>query len=268
MQEEEVDLSIDRLTFRRRAVRPMECLREGWQMIRDYYWLFLGITLVALLISQAAAIILTGPLTCGIYLCLLRRARGRDVTFDMLFQGFEYFVPSLIATLIMIVPVVIFAMVVLVLEMVGLFAAGALMAQGGPPNRLAIVGLWAIVIVFALVFYLVILFVNALFVFTMPLIVDRKLSGLEAVKLSARAVMANLRGVVLLLLLETLVCLGGALLCCVGAYFVLPLQYAMVTIAYLQVFSPEPEVPAMVEEVEPAPYEPPPMPTNDSTAYR
>jgi hypothetical protein len=29
--------------FRRGAIAPMECIKEGWALIKDQYWLFLGI---------------------------------------------------------------------------------------------------------------------------------------------------------------------------------------------------------------------------------
>src|SRR5437660_741121 len=94
----------DRFAFERGVVKPMECLREGWQLIKDDYWLFLGISLVGSLLAGAVPAILVGPAMCGIHLCLLRRLHGRRVSFDMLFRGFDYFGPSLIATLIIFVP--------------------------------------------------------------------------------------------------------------------------------------------------------------------
>src|SRR5947209_9073420 len=94
--------------FRSRAVRPVDCLTAGWRLIQDQYWLFLGITLVGLIIGSLAPLgILQGPCMCGIFYCLARRDRGRRVSFDMLFKGFDYFVDSLVATLFMIVPIML-----------------------------------------------------------------------------------------------------------------------------------------------------------------
>src|SRR4051794_36079692 len=91
--------------FQRGVVRPIQCLREGYQLIKRDYWLFLGICVVGVLIGSAAPMnLLMGPMMCGIYLCLLLRLHGEEVRFNDLFEGFSYFVPSLIATLLMLVP--------------------------------------------------------------------------------------------------------------------------------------------------------------------
>src|SRR6478752_4659273 len=92
-------------SFRRGAIRPTDCFRAGWELIKADYWLFLGIALVGWLLAALVPFgILAGPMMCGIYLCLFRAQRGRAVKFEILFKGFDYFVQSLIATLIMIVP--------------------------------------------------------------------------------------------------------------------------------------------------------------------
>jgi len=93
------------LNFNRRAVRPVECLREGWQLIKDDYWLFLGICIIGVLIAGLVPMgILAGPMMCGINICLLRRMGGRPVKFDMVFRGFDHFLPSL---LVGIVPIAV-----------------------------------------------------------------------------------------------------------------------------------------------------------------
>src|SRR5262245_30645561 len=101
-------MSEARPAFRSGAVRPVECLSAGWRLIRDEYWLFLGVSLVGVLIAGAVPFgILAGPMMCGIYYCLLRRARGHRVKFEMLFRGFDHFAQSLIATLLMMVPLLL-----------------------------------------------------------------------------------------------------------------------------------------------------------------
>ena len=90
-------------SFNRGVVRPVECLKAGWQLIRNDYWLFFGITLVGVLLGNLVPFgLLLGPMMCGIYLCLLRHAGGRRVALEMLFEGFNYFAQSLIATLLMV----------------------------------------------------------------------------------------------------------------------------------------------------------------------
>ena len=83
-----------------RAVRPVECLRAGWDLVKGDYWLLLGITFVGGLIAGLAPLgVMMGPMMCGIYFCPVSPGPRPPIRFEMLFDGFEHFVPSLIATL-------------------------------------------------------------------------------------------------------------------------------------------------------------------------
>src|SRR5467141_1111932 len=96
------------LEFRRNAVQPMECLRAGWDLIKNQYWLFVGITVVGIIIGSVVPLgILMGPMMCGIYLALFQTRRGQPIEFGVLFKGFDYFGDSLIATLLHIIPVIV-----------------------------------------------------------------------------------------------------------------------------------------------------------------
>lgn len=238
-------MSAELPTFNRGVVRPLECLREGWRLIRDQYWLFLSIALVGTLLGQLAPLgVLMGPAMCGIYFCLLRREAGQPVTFDMLFRGFNYFVPSLIATLIVLIPVLLLVGVFYVLLLVGLMVlAGTAQQQpSGEPDPVAAWVFLGLTGVFYLVAIVVGLVVSVLFFFTYPLIVDRGLSGPDAVRTSARAALGNFGGVLGVVLLSSLLSLLGLLACYVGMFFELPIGLAMVAIAYRQVFPPEESV--------------------------
>ena len=95
---------IDLPEFSRKAVEPVACIKAGWSLIRNQYWLFVGLSVVGVLIGSVVPFgILMGPMMCGIYLVLLEHMRGRPIEFGMLFKGFDYFVESLIATLLQFV---------------------------------------------------------------------------------------------------------------------------------------------------------------------
>jgi len=93
--------------------------------------------------------------------------------------------------------------------------------------------------VFILIMILLSLVLQILFLFTFPLIADRKLRGWEAVQLSIKAGLANFGGVLGLVLLNALISLVGLMLCYVGAFFVMPITFAALTMAYRQVFPAE-----------------------------
>lgn len=247
-------MNVDTQSFKRGAVRPMECLREGWRLVKDDYWLFLGITLVGLIFGSMAPFgILMGPAFCGIHFCLLRRERGRHVSFDMLFRGFDYFAQSLIATLIMVLPMMVLVVVFYLLFMAGIFGTIAAMAgpaPGQPPDPSVIWIFVALGALYTLAIMMISVVFNFFFFFTYPLIVDRGLSGFEAVRLSIRAALGNFFGVVGVVVLTQLLGMLGALACYVGMIFVVPITFAMVSVAYAQVFHDEETLEGVVEEFE------------------
>jgi uncharacterized membrane protein len=86
------------------------------------------------------------------------------------------------------------------------------------------------------IFALVVGTVHALLMFAYPLIVEYKLSGIEAAKLSARAVLKNLSGVGGLIAVHIGLIFVGYLLCLVGVYLVFPILMASILVAYRKVF--------------------------------
>jgi uncharacterized membrane protein len=87
-----------------------------------------------------------------------------------------------------------------------------------------------------LLLLVVALAVGLFFVFAYPLVVDRKLSGLDACRASARAVRGNLGGMLGLVLLNFALGLVGVLLCYIGALLVMPVGMAANAVAYRRVF--------------------------------
>jgi len=227
--------------FSRGVIKPVECLKEAWELIKDQYWLFLGICAVGMLIGSAFAIVLMGPMMCGIYLCLFQRVRNEQVKFEGLFKGFDYFAPSVIATLIQMIPAVIIilpAYLIVVFAMFGIISSAQ--GRGGGDNAAAI-GFALGMVVFFLAIFLMSIVLGVFFMFTFPLIVDKKMAGVEAVKTSVKAAMANFGGVLGLVLLNAVLSFGGALLCYIGAFFVLPITLTAHAIAYRRVFPDFPQ---------------------------
>lgn len=217
--------------FQSRVISPVECLKEGWQLIKDQYWLFLGITLVAMLVGGAVPVVLIGPMMVGLYMCLFAKMRGEPVEFGMLFKGFDYFTQGLVAAAIQTLPVIlIMAVGVVIFAVLVMFGASA---GGGDalPFVFSIGGA-----VFGLVASIASLIIHTFFLFAYPLIADRNLSGLEAIKLSYRAAMQNLGGIIGLILLITGLSILGVLACYVGAFLVMPISFAAYAVAYRKVF--------------------------------
>ena len=217
--------------FRTGVIRPIEVYKEAWELMKDQYWLVFGITLLGLLIGSAVPIVLIGPMICGIYLCLIEKAEGRSVRFDMLFKGFDYFLPSLIVAIVVMVPVFVLLFAVYI-PMIGIALAGQRMSEA------EIIPFLVGTLLFELVIALVMVCFHTLLMFAFPLIVDRRLSGVQSMLVSAKAVWYNLAGVAGLFGVGFLLAFVGYLVLCVGAYFVMPVIFMANAVAFRKIFPP------------------------------
>jgi len=219
------------LEFRTGVLKPIEIYKEAWAIMKDQYWIVFAITLVGMLVGGVIPVIIMGPMMCGIYMCLLDKADGRPATFEKLFKGFDYFVPGLIVALIIMVPTFVFLFVVYI-PMIGIAIAAPQM------NEAALVVFIIGVIVFELIVAIVMICIHSLIIFAFPLIVDRRLSGWQAVKLSAAAVWGNFAGIAGLFGVGILVIFVGYMLLCIGVYLALPIILMATTVAYRKIFPP------------------------------
>lgn len=226
--------TVPQVAFNRNVVRPVECVKGGWNLIKNQYWLILGMCLVGWMITAAVGILM-GSMMCGLFLTFFTLRRGRPIEFGMLFKGFDYILQSIIAALIHSVPVIIIIVPAYILFYVFFFVA--MVAQGSrEPNALVWLTIMVVYALFWLLVIALIMFVSIGFMFVYPLIVDRKLSAIDAIKLSFKAAMANFFGLLGLVALNFLLSVAGLLMCFVGVYFVLPISYSAIAVAYEQVF--------------------------------
>jgi uncharacterized membrane protein len=230
-------MDADFVEFRRGVVAPMECIKEGWALIKEEYWLFFGTTVVGLFIGGVVPIILMGPMMVGVFLCFQARQRNQPVEFGLLFKGFDQFVAGLIATVLKMIPIIIL-MIPYYIFMVGTMAFT--MPRDHNPSadeqRAFFVSLFGFEIFFFITIMVVSIAIEIFFMLAYPLIADKKMSGLEAVKLSFRAGKANFGGILGLLLLNALFSLVGVLCCIIGVYFYLPVAFAAQAVAYRRIF--------------------------------
>ena len=231
--------------FRRGAVRPVECFRLGWIALTGHYWLFLGMTLVGVILASYGPLgILMGPMYCGLFHCYLRRLAGEEVAFGQLFKGFDHFVESLLATIPIFLASFLLALFVVAAVFAGILivvfgTAGATRLNTDAGPAFAICGSVLVALGFLLLLALVLIPLAILTTFTYPLIVDKGLPGFEALALSARSGLANAWGLVGLFVLNMALGIAGMCFCYVGALLVLPFSFAALAVAYRQVFPAE-----------------------------
>lgn len=225
------------IPFRRNVVEPVSCIKGGWELIKNQYWLFVGMTLIGLLIGGVVPIVLMGPMMCGLNLAFLKTRRGEPIEFGTLFKGFDYFGQSVIAAVLHTIPVVVIVVPAYILFYVFMFVSiAASSSGGGDPNPAALFGVMAMFGLFWLVVVAIIIIISIGFLFVYPLIVDRKLSAIDAIKLSFRAALSNFWRLLGMVLLTSVMTFVGLLACYIGAFLVMPIGYAAIAKAYEQVF--------------------------------
>ncbi|QYO68106.1 hypothetical protein [Leptolyngbya sp. 7M] len=223
------DLSITSdMEMRTGNIRAIECYREAWQLLKPVYWQVLGVVFVGMLIGGAFSILL-GPMMCGIYLVLFDVHEGRSPSFDRLFKGFQFFLPSFLLVLIIMLPVIV--MIALIyLPIIAMTLAGERMDESQ---------LWAFLgttLAIEAIFIVIMTCFHTLLLFAFPLIVDKGMGVIQAIKWSSKGVWRNLSGVASLFGVGMIVSLAGMLLFCIGIYLVMPLILAATVAAYRRVF--------------------------------
>jgi uncharacterized membrane protein len=217
----------------------VECIKGGWEIIKNQYWLFMGMTLIAIIIGSAVPLgILLGPMMCGLYLTFFKVRRNEPIEFGTLFKGFDYFGQSVVAALLHTIPIIAVIVPAYILFYVSMFVSMAAANAGGgsEPNPAPFFGVLAVFGLFWIVVIIVIVIITIGFTFAYPLIVDRKLSGFDAVKLSFKAAFGNFWRLLGMVLLTGFLNILGILACYVGMFFVMPIGYAAIAKAYEQVF--------------------------------
>jgi len=166
---------------------------EGWALVKADLGNYVLISLVFVLLSGVPLI--QGPLIAGFHVYTMKKLMGRNPEFGDLFKGFNFFVPTLVASLL-----------------IGLFTfAGTLLC-----------------IIPGLV-------VAAMYKFTYLFIVDKRMDFWPAMQASHAIVKNDYFGFTMFLILAFLVNLLGLLCCVVGLLVTIPLTFAAITVAYKEI---------------------------------
>jgi uncharacterized membrane protein len=225
------------IPYKRKAVEPVECIKAGWELVKPHYWLIVGMCLIGYVIGTAVPLgILMGPMISGLYLTFFALRRREPIEFGTLFKGFEFFGPSVVATLLHAIPVAVILIPTYLLFYVSFFVAVMAQGQNPNPNPLGILGVLFAFCLFMLVIFVLLIIISIGFIFAYPLIVDHRLNGLDAVKLSFKAGMANFWRLLGMLLLTGLMASVGIAFCIFGVFLVVPISYGAIAADYEQVF--------------------------------
>jgi len=222
--------------FKTGVIKPVECFKEGWELIKDQYWLLFAITLLAMVIGGASMYILMGAMMCGMYYCYLQKIDGKTVELDGLWLGFQKWLPGLVLVLLIVVPMIIVYVIIYIP-----FIAAMVMGSKLSPEEM--MGLFIGAAALDIVIVILMTCFHTLLIFSFPLIVDRNLGVWESITTSAKAVWKNLGGVAGMIGVAMVGSIVVVLPTCgLGAYFMMPIMLAGYAVAYRKIF-PAPENP-------------------------
>ncbi len=173
-------------------------ISEGFDLVKKDLGNYILIALIFLLLNGVPLI--QGALIAGFHIFTMKKLMGRKAEFGDLFKGFNFFVPTLVASLL----ISIFTL------------AGTLLC-----------------IIPGLV-------VAAMYKFTYLFIVDKRMDFWPAMQASHAVVKNDYFGFTMFLILAFLVNVLGFISCLVGLLVTIPLTFAAITIAYKELVGFEP----------------------------
>lgn len=226
----------DEALIRKVPIHPIELLKRAHGFLGHRYWLFMGITLVAILVGSFVPFnIILGAMVVGIYLCLIEHEAGRPVEFSMLFKGFEYFVDSLIVVLVFMGVSLAISIPLTIVMLVAWVASLAAMEQGNAGAAVPL-AMMAMIFVMGIMMIVFSMFLYLPFLFTFQLIADQKLKAGDALRLGWKGSKKNAGGILLLLLVFGLIGFVAMLPCYIPVFFFMPLAFTAIFLLYRDVY--------------------------------
>jgi uncharacterized membrane protein len=180
--------------------RPGYWVGQGWQMVKADIGTFILLTIVFAVLNGMVPMILQGPLIAGFQIFCMKKLLNRRTDFGDLFKGFNYFVPALVASLV----ITLFT-----------FCGTLLCIIPG-------------------------LVVAAMYKFTYLFIVDKRMDFWPAMQASHAVVRNDYFGFTMFLILAFLVNVLGFLCCIVGLLVTMPVTFAAITVAYKEIVGFDP----------------------------
>ena len=172
---------------------PGKWIGDGWELVKADMGTYVLISLIFFLLNGVPFI--QGAMIAGFHIYTMKKIMGRPAEFGDLFKGFNFFIPTLVAAIL-----------------IGLFTfLGTLLC-----------------IIPGLV-------VAAMYKFTYLFIVDKRMDFWPAMEASHAVVKNDYFGFTMFLLLAVLVNLLGALCCIVGLLVSIPVTFAAITVAYREI---------------------------------
>jgi uncharacterized membrane protein len=222
------------------------CVSRGGDLLKNQFGILFGVAAIYLLIQGAisglgsipligpifsvASLFVMGQLMAGVYLVILKTLRRQPTEVGEMFVGFKTAYVQLLLCYV----------VVALLTMLAAVPGGALIAvpvvimvqkEAVDALSLAVAGLGVLVLLVP------VLYLSVVWMFSLPLVIDKGLAFWPAMETSRKVVNQHWWSVFGLLIVIGLINLAGLLLCCVGLFLSFPLALAAMMCAYETLFS-------------------------------
>lgn len=165
---------------------------QGWELVKADLGMMMLVALVMTALNSVVPLIMQGPLTVGFHIYIIKKMTGKVAEIGDLFKGFNFFLPALVASIL-----------------IGLFVSLGTMLCIIPG-----------------------LVVAAALHFTYLLILDKRLDFWPAMQASHEIVKRDYFGYTMFILAIAGINILGFLCCIVGLLVTIPISIAATTFAY------------------------------------
>jgi uncharacterized membrane protein len=181
-------------------VQASRWIGQGWVLVQSDMGSYILLSLIFLVLTSAVPIVLHGPLIAGMHIFTTKKLLGRRAEVADLFTGFNFFLPTFVASLL----IALFVSIGMILCII--------------PG----------------------LVLTAMYSFTYLFIVDKRMDFWAAMQASHEVVKRDYFGFTMFVVLMLLVNLLGLLCCVVGLLVSVPVTWAAITVAYNELVGFEP----------------------------
>jgi uncharacterized membrane protein len=210
------------------------CLSRGWELVKANFWISVGAFVVVYAclmvgglipcVGYIIQLVIQGPLMAGLYWFFLKLIRRQEAVVGDVFAGFS--INFLQLFLVGLVTGLLIALCMIPAVIVGF--VGASMKSHASPY---------LIVLAVLVGLIPVVYFSICWMFSLPLVIDKKIDFWPAMELSRKVVNMHWGNLFLLLLVCGLISMLGALALCLGVLVAAPVIIASLMYAYEDIFS-------------------------------
>lgn len=224
------------------------CLRRAWTLVKKHLGLVVGSTFVFMvtmfglglisnipILGGLIQLVLQGPLMGGFYGFYLKLIRADEAEVKDLFAGFGPSCTPLMLTSIVSSLIAFASAIAVGLPMMWTSLGGAL-KNLNHPEQLRLDTFGPVAIAGAVLMMVVIMALTFLWIFSLPLVIDKGLAFWDAMEISRKTVMKTWPSLLGLIIVSGFLSGLGILACCVGVLFTAPIAPAALMYAYKDIY--------------------------------